>query len=313
MTDINLDVLAEFKSITSVDAQTYFTNAQTFLSTSYNRIVAYYSGKQSQANQSDFANFTQLQKDTESILALFRLSSKQLSNLKFWLLLDHVEDIDSRLSSLAKINKWSKSSLTNFGYDPAQQALYTLKSRQTLERVSQDVLGTATPDDDWVDIALTNQLREEDYTTAGGVTVQLSFPTINNGITINSVVAVMVGNAIYGVDFDQKIQFDEDAEDLLILSPEDTVTQSLNILANLKKNSNPDFPDLGLQSSVIIGASRASLNFPVIIRQMTEAFASDDSFKNFTLLSIQIVDDSLQISFQVQTRLNETKTGTITV
>lgn len=311
MIDINLDVLAEFKSITNVDAQAYLATAADFLSTSYNRIVSYYGGHSSQASQSDFTAFKDLQDQTESMLATYRLQGRALSNLKYWLLLEHIEDIDSRLSSLAKINKWSKSSLTDFGYDPAMQAVYTTKPKQTLERVAQDILNTSTPEDDWYDIAVKNQLREEDYSPAGGTALNLSFPRVNQGINISAVVAVMIGKAIYGLDFDQKIQFVND--DLKVLSFDDTVQQDMYILANLRKNDNPDFPNQGLQSTVAVGGTRASLNFPIITRQITETFATDDSFKNFTLLNLQVIDDRLEITFQVQTRLDETVDGRIAV
>lgn len=309
--DIDTAVLEEFQQITSTDVQTYLTTALNFLQSSYNRIVAFYSGQQTTVSQADFTAFTQLQEDTENMLAVFRLQGQSLKNLKFWLLLDHVEDIDSRLSSLAKINKWSKSSLTFVGYDPAQQAAYTLKAHQTLERVAGDILNLSNPDDDWYQIAVNNQLTEEDYTVDGGTTVQLSFPTINNGISITSVIAVMQGNAILGLDFQKKLEFSDN--DLTILSPQDTVTQSMYILAKLRQNDNPDFPTLGLQSTVVVGGNRASLNFPVISRQITQVFASDDSFKNFQILNLGVTSDSLNLTFQVQTRLNETESGTIAI
>lgn len=313
MTGLNRDILAEFKKITSLNAELYFSRATDFLSSSYNRITAYFSGKQSKVSQGDFNALTDLEAQTENFLSTIRLQKQKLKNLKWWLLIEHVESIDSRLNSLRKANKWSKSSLTDFGYHPSLQAVYTTKARQTLERIAQDVLKKVTPQDDWVDIAIANQLTEEDYTPAGGVPLQLSFPRINQGIAISAVVAVMIGKSIYGLDLNKKIQFDEDSEDLLVLSYDDTVQQAVEILANLRKYDNPDFPFLGLQSSVVIGNNRASLNFPVIGRQMAETFASDDSLKNFQLLSITVDQDNLNISFQCQTRLNETTDGMIIV
>lgn len=311
--DINVAVLDEFQALTSQDVKQFLTDANNFLQTSYNRIVLYYQGQPSQVQSGDFKVFDNLRKRTESMLATFRIQGNVLKNLKFWLLLDHIENVDSRLASLYKINKWSKSSLTNFGYDPAQQAAYTLKAHQTLERVSQDVLNNTTPDDDWVQIAINNNLKEEDYTVQGGSTVLLSFPNVNNGVSVSAVVAVMVGNAILGTDFDKATRFDPVTQDLAVLSPEDTVQQSMQILANLRKNDNPDFPQYGLQSSVVVGGTRASLNFPVISRQLTETFASDDTFKNFTITQIGVINDTLSIAFTVQTRLNETVDGLIKV
>lgn len=310
--EITKEVLQEFKRITSADIEGFFNSAISFFTTSYNRIVAYYSGDVKQASQADFLRFQALEDKRDVMFSVFHTQASKLSNLKWHLLLDHVEDIDTRLRSLRKINKWSKSSITNFGYNPSLQATYTLKSNQTLERVANDILNQSDPDA-WVDIALQNQLIEEDYTPAGGVGVQLGFPVINRGINISSVVDVMIDKNILGKDFNRNLHFNSNTGDLEIVEFDDCVKQAVEILANLRRNDNPDFPDQGLQSSVVVGSNRASLNFPIITRQYQKTFASDDSLKSFQLLTLDVQEDNLNISFQVQTRLNESIDGTIVI
>ena len=56
---------------------------------------------------------------------------------------------------------------------------------------------------------------------------------------------------------------------------------------------------------LIIGQSRASLNFPIITRQLNQTIATDDSLKNFTINSVTYDQDNLYVDFTVQTRLGE--------
>lgn len=302
--DLTKDILDEFKKITGTDVGLFFSNAIAFFTVDYNRIVAYYSGSRVVVDKGVFDNFDNLRKDCSNIFAIFHSLNKSLNNLKWWTVLEFVEQIDSRLNTLEVINKWSRSSLKNVGYSPFYQVDYLTKQNQTLERVVKDILNDEDQDD-WYDLAISNNLREEDYTLSGGTDLKLNLPIINNGIQVDSVVAVMVGKAIYGNDVYKKIQFDTVNNDLTVLNYDDTIVQSVNILAFLKMNDNPAAPNDGLQREVAVGGTRAIMNFPVIQRQMAATFATDDTLKNFTITSMSVDQDGLLINFEVTTRLNE--------
>lgn len=307
------EILDEFKQITSKDIKSFFQRALAFLNDGYNTITAYYSGKSNTISSEPFAIFNSLKSDRNIMFVAFQDHAKQLDNVKWWLVLEQLESIDSRLNTLDNINRWARSSATNVGYDPAINVSYTIKSNQTLERVSQDILKDNNPIDDWYDIAIKNNLAEEDYSAEGGTAIQLSFPKVTTNQQINSVVDRMDGKTIYGKDLDKKLQFDSATEDLKVLDYDTTVFQSVEILALLKQNDNPDSPSDGLQTGVVIGGNRALLNFPVITRQMTSTFAGDDSLKNFKITSISLDQDNVQVAYEVQTRLNETYSGQVVV
>lgn len=309
--ELNKEILQEFKKITGQDIQQFFSSCVVFFSTSYNKIVAYYSGTITIIDKGAFNQFDNLQRNCEGFFLAFEQMQNRLGNLKWWEVLEQLEDIDLRLKTLRKINKWTRSSLTNVAYDPSIQAIYTLKPKQTLERIAQDVLAKIDPQNDWEDIALSNNLTEEEYTSSGGVDLQLKFPRINKGVRINSVVDVMLGKSIYGKDIDKQIHFDTD--DIAVLDYDSTVQQSVYILAGLKKNDNPEFPFDGLQREIIIGGTRAALNFPIIDRQMQETFGTDDSLKDFQITNIAVDGVALNLEFEVSTRLNETTTGDIAI
>jgi len=310
---ITEEILQEFQAISSKDIKSFFERCLSFFSGGYSAIVAYYSGRLKTISSEPFQTFEMLKKERDLMFTAFQDHSRQLNNSKWWLVLEQLEAIDSRLNTLSNINRWSRSSATKVAYDPSINVSYTIRENQTLERISQDILKNDNPNDDWLDIAIENDLTEEDYSASGGTELQLKFPKINTGQQIQSVVDVMNGKSIYGKDLDQKLQFDPITEDLKVLGYDETVLQSVNILTLLKRNDNPDFPGQGLQSAVVVGSNRALLNFPVIIRQMTATFATDDSLKNFQVTLIDLNQDNVQISYEVQTRLNETYSGQVVV
>lgn len=310
--NLDKDILREFEEITQKDLKTFLQKTVAFLKTDRVSIVNYYNGTNFKISSSSFQLFEQLQKELTSFFEVYQLNSGVFNNSRWWDVLDLLEQIDNSFASLRNIHRWSRSSITRFGYDPNMQINYTLTENQTLERVSQDILMEQDPNNDWYKIAIANDLTEEEYTIDGGTEIQLSYPRINKGLRLKSVVDVIVGAKVYGIDLNKKLTFNEDEDgysDLTLLNHKETVFQSVNILTLLKKNSNPDFANEGLQTSVIIGGNRALLNFPVIVRQLKQTFQTDDSLKNFMVKNIAFEQDNLLISYEVETRLNETYDG----
>lgn len=298
------EILQEFKKITSKDIEFFFKRTISFLTNEYNNIVAYYSGDVDFISSVPFKIFDELKKERDSLFETIHLHSKQLISTKWWILIDQIEQIDSRFKTLDNINRWSRSSLTKVSYSPDSTVKYFLKQNQTLERVSSDILGSSN-NDEWYTLALTNDLSEEDYSIEGGEELQLQFPKNNQRLQVNSVVDLMIDQNIYGKDLNRKLQFDSSTEDLSVLGNIDTISQSVDILLKLKKNDNPGFPNEGLQSSIIVGSNRATLNFPIITRQLTETFSTDDSLKDFAVKNISLAEDTLSLTCEVQSRLNE--------
>lgn len=300
-------ILAEYKKITGKDIISYFNNVTNFFNGDYAEIVNYYSGYTSSISSEPFARFKALQQQHKDIMESFKEHSRQLNNLKWWLLIEQIEEIDTRLATLAKINKWSRSSLTKVAYDPSFQMDYVTKQNQTLESVSANVAGSLNPNDDWAKLAIDNRLNEEDYTPEGGTDLKISFSKTNGNFKINCVVDVIQGKSIYGKDVYRKIQWVKENGylNLRVLSYDETIMQAIDILANLKKGDNPDNPNNGLQASIVAGSNRALFNFPVIIRQMSQTFANDDTLKNFTINNLSRDEDNMIMDWAVATRLDE--------
>ncbi|MBV7533762.1 hypothetical protein [Chitinophaga sp. sic0106] len=308
---INLNTLIEFERITGKAIAQYLQQALNFFQTDYPLLEAYYAGKLTSVKSDPFASLAALETETQVFLTAFQTHGVQLTNSQWWYLLEEVENIDSRLKTVRNINRWARSTRSNIAFNNGMAFDYVMPAGQTMERISRDLLKDTWADDDWADIAISNNIREEDYTPDGGVNLKLTQSAGAATIKVSSVVDSMEGKRILGKDLHRALQFADN--DLLTLSEDDTVFQSVEILAALKVNDNPFAPNDGLQTAVIIGGNRASLNFPVISRQMTATFQSDDTLQDFSIKEIKVVNDTLQINYQVSTRLNETIEASIII
>ena len=192
------NIFEEFQTITGYDLQSYFQNALQFFNTDYVTIVNFYSGYTSSISSQPFQNLQNLQQQNDQVFAIWKDCSSQFNNLKWFLLLEQIEEIDSRLATTENINKWARSSLSNVSYDPSFTLDYILAQNQTIENVAQTVTGSDTPEDDWMQIALDNVLTEESYTNSGGNDLKISFQKSNRNFQISSVVDVIKGKSIYG-------------------------------------------------------------------------------------------------------------------
>lgn len=307
MIDLDIDILDEFQARTQQDLRSFLIHVQSFIKNDRLRIIRYYNGEATKIDTLAFQNFESLKKQLQNIFQTYQTQSHTFANSKWWDLLDSLELIDNVFNNLQNTHRWSRSSISKFGYHTNVQIDYTLAENQTLERVSQDILSQDDPNNDWYNIAIDNDLTEEEYTTEGGVSMKLSYPRSNKTLQLNSVMDVMIGKKIYGIDLHRKLTFATQNQDtdLNILSHDQTIKQAVDILIKLKRNSNPDRPFQGLQTNLIVGGNRALFNFPIIIRQLSEVFSTDDTLQNFTVQNIEFDQDNLSASYQVETRLSE--------
>lgn len=300
------NIYNDFFRLTGKNIIPFLTDSVTFLEIEYVDIVKYFEGNIQNITSEPFKIFDDLQKQLKELYVVFESYSNQMIDSRWYELLSQLEEIDNRFATLRNMHKWARSSATNFAFSPNIIVDYTLGNLESLESVAKNVLQEIDSEDSWVDIAALNNLTEEDYSVDTNTKISLRLSnTINLGIKLNSVVDSISGKSVYGKDLDKLIQYDSTTEDFKVLDFDDTMLQTVEILINLKKNNNPDFPTLGLQSQAVVGSNRALMNFPVINRQLAETFASDDTLKGFVVKSMNVDQDNLSVDFEVLTRLNE--------
>jgi len=296
-----MKILDQFKSITSLDIELFLNNVSDFISDNYQSIVNYYT-KDTAIDGNIFIDLDNLIDISILINSAFSNFRDQLSlTTEFWKLIDIFDEARVKLLTIQNSERWlraTKDTLFNDSVSPS----YVLRQQQTIENVSKD-LGDTIPQDDWVDLAIKNDLEERDYDTEGGNLLHVSYSN-NARIQINTVVASLQGKGVYGLDIDKTFVIDTITEDLKVLTNDETIKQSFLTLISTMKGSIPEFTDDGVDKT-IIGTNLNSIQFPIIFRQISTLFQKDDRFKNFSIISIDQQVSSVEIVLQATTRLDE--------
>lgn len=288
-----------FFNITGYDVYTFFSNYISFLEGDSKKIVDYYAGNLKVADSYAFKKLDDLLKEAKTIEEIIYLNKEAFTSVADWNVLDQIEDIIKNLDIISRSYKFLRSPVINFAYSDGIQSDYGLKQNETLERVSRVVLNDTEFDNNWADIAVKNNLREEDYTSKGGVLLKVIFNKTYDYNVLFSVVDRIEGEKMYGLDFDKTITFVN--EDLKVLSYKDTITQACNILCFLKVGDVPEFPSDGVSSNVVVGSNLKSIAFPILFRQYYNLFAKDDTFSSFSITNVGFDQDALFIEAEIRT------------
>lgn len=301
MNTFDQKTISRYSRITGENLLVFFNQWNTFLNNDEPLISKYYLNIIDYIDAVSFDNLSYLIERSNLLISMF-VSYKTSFKYQFDLeLLDFLEDIRTKLEVINKYNKFLRSSKTADQNSPTIQFTYILGQNQTLEQIS-DQLGSLNSQNDWTNISNANQLFESQYTPNGGNSLLLNknnLPTASV-TTMLSVIDNLLGERLYGLDLDKKIEFVD--EDLKVLTYKDTVIQAISILIRLSKGDVPQYPYFGVDRSIAIGSNLGSLSIPTVIRQYNEVFGTDDSLVNFNIKEFFYNNGSLFITFEVSTR-----------
>lgn len=301
----------QFEVQTRFPLKDFLTDFATFVSRQSKDITSFYNGNTKSPNIKSFNKLSELRERVRELESVIISNQDRFMTTDFWEVLEMVEDIKIKLDTIDNTSKWLRSVITKNSFNPNPETDYILTQQQTLEKVANNELSSQDPDTEWLNIALRNDLSEEDYTSAGGIKMKLSLQNSTSTLRLQTVVDNMQGEKIYGIDLDRNLHFVNN--DLATLTPAKSIRQAVEILAGLRKGDNPEFPNDGLQSSLIVGSNLGSIAFPSVVRQMYETFQKDDTLKSFQITKIEQLQDAVFIEFEVNTRLSELLTQTITL
>lgn len=301
MSAINKETLLEFELLTNYPIQIFFKRIGDFLRIDFPQINSYYSGNIGSLNAQSFKNLDSLKLETETIFSTIQFNKNVFTNFKWWGFVEKIEEIDNSLMKIDNLSKWLRSSISKGNFNPNPEVNITFNQGQTLESIERNSLGSDDWDNTWLDLAIKNDLKEEDYTPEGGFLIKANLNYNFNNFKINSIVDNPIGDKILGVDIDKKITFEDN--DLKVLSPKKTFLQTVTIKVNLKKNDNPEFPDEGISVNMIAGSNINTIAFPILFRQLTSSFKEDDTIKSFSITEIKREQDAVFIVFNVESRL----------
>lgn len=288
-----------FKSATKYDLSIYFDRCELFFRTGYRDIADFFNGKISKVKTQSLDELTSLKKEALKINEQFKTNKSKFKTVDFWELIDFCETIKTKLDTCSNLDRFLRSSRTDFNFSQGFSHPYQLSNQQTLEDVSKDILKDNISENDWVDLALKNDLKEVDWSITGGKNITLYREKfVQNFVT--SVVDNMVGEKIYGLDLNRKLEFFDD--DLFVLDYKATVFQTVEIMSRIKRGDIPEFKYLGVPSNLYVGSNLSGLSYGGVIRDLKKIFSTDNLFINFKVKEIKQEQDAFFVDFSVETK-----------
>lgn len=301
---ITNDVLDDFKRVTLYDINGFLSKYIDFTEIHYSNISNYFAGITDVMPVVSFTALSFLIREQKRLIDVVILNAPSLDNYEHWALVEYIEDIGFALETANNLSKWLRSASTKNGFKQQIVTNIMTSQGQGLEALERDVLKSNNPDG-WVNTALENQLREEDYDLEGGELIKIIYKN-NASLFINGVVDnIDTSDKTYGLDIDQNIAIEDD--DLVVLTYKDTMFQSAKILGSLYKGDDPAFFDRGVDVKSVVGTNLtlAGIAYPIIFRQLAGNFATDDTFKSFSITDIVKDGEAARINYQVETRVGE--------
>lgn len=297
--DISKDNLSSFSYLINYDLEIFFDLYRLFVNNNLPLIINFYSNADTSPDQYSFNYLKQLSSEAIIVDNLIKTNLPILKDMTCWEILDFFEDIKIKLSTFNNLQKWTRSNKTVTGWgQTSSQVPYQIGTYESLENISANVNGSKNSQDDWQQIAIDNNLTEIEYTTSGGVLINISKNAISNPILfLNSVIDSLSGIKLYGLDIDKKIKFSNN--DFVVKSYNDTIIQAFEILLTLKKGDIPESPNLGI--NVAIGSNAMSFYYASLVKQLTDVFSTDDSLRNFGVSKIFYQNGDLYISAKCDT------------
>ena len=291
-----------FKKITGFDVEQLINDYISFIESKRPNIIRFYGGETSTPDSDSFDELNRLLKQVNIALTSVELTANFYNNTSSWDLLEKLEDIKTSLETTENISVYLRSSITKNNFNKSPVFDYTIKQNQTIENVSRDVSNDGDHQNDWVDIAIRNNITEEEYDLLGGKTVELSKEG-GESIFINSVVANIQGEEMYGRDLNRVISFED--SDMAQLTPKKTIKQAVEILSGLRKNNNPEFARDGIDPSIAVGTNVSALSYPILARQIYSTFQKDDTIDSITITKLERKEDGLFVEYEIRTKLGE--------
>jgi hypothetical protein len=292
-------ILSDFKRKTNYPLGDFFIEAKLFFEKDYNNFVLFFSGKTNLLDKTSIKRLNKLSEQSLVISNLFLYKKNLMKTIDYWELLEGFENIKTKLETTINISKYSRSSVianqskSGFAFD------YNLVSEQTLENVSRTILKESSFENDWINIAMDNDLKEIDYDISGGNPIKLRKKLLQANL-VTSMIDNTIGEKIYGRDIKRFFSYKDD--DLESLGYKETAFQTSEILSQLENGDIPEFPELGLNPQFYKGVNTSQLNYPSIIREIKRNFSTDDLFVGFEIKSIKLDHDDIQIEYKVETK-----------
>lgn len=291
--------MISFSNKIGYDIKTFFEESLELMQVHHSNIVSYFV-EEGDFSKEAFGLLDKLENKSQIIYSKLRTNRNKLNNFLDFVIFDQIEDFISVFRSIQNYSRWYKSSIIKGRFKTTTEVNFVLRQNQTLENLSQEI-GWQNQDEGALDLALRNKIKETDYDLQGGLIFKFAYQN-EKSLKLQTVVDEMTGENLLGKDIQAKLEFKND--DLVYLTPQDTFHQTCEILTNLMKNSNPEFPNDGFDKSAISNKNLMKVRLPSFIRQIYAVAKKDDTIASFSVSDIVESGDSLRIEMQYRSYLN---------
>jgi hypothetical protein len=287
----------QFKSITHYDIEKFFNSYTHFVNTYYSNIVNYYKGED--IDKDSFNYLSTLKSEIQKIDSLWSIYSSTFYSIDFWEILEVYENIKIKIDTIENLGRWLRSSRTD-RFSSHTILNHVQRQGESIERITQN-FGSLDKENDWVTLAIDNDLNEEKYTSNGGVLLKVRLMN-NANFDIKNLVDFFTKENLYGKDLQKKLTLS--GGDLVTLIGFDSLMQTFETILGTEKGSIPEFPQDGLESN-LIGSNINAFNYPSIFRNLMNMFQKDDRFSVLELIDIFKKNDGVSIAIQAKTKIGE--------
>jgi len=287
------DKLDEFKKKTGANIELFLNDFNFFEKNHYSNIVNFF-GNGGNLVRESFNFLDHLIKESKSLESLIEDKLPIFDSVAYWDIVDIYEDIKEDLNTCYNLKRLLRSS--NNRNSSTVEFSNIQKQNETFENISKKY-GFSNPDSD-VELLLSNQIIEEDYTNQGGKMLNVRIPN-NSTFSLENIVDTLTYENIYGKDIICKLEIQSDGG-LTTLVGKDSLRQTFSTIMSTIKGSIPEFPNDGIPD-YIYGSNKNIIQYPIIFRSLLSMIQKDKRFTRLELLDINKDQDSVFLEFQAST------------
>lgn len=300
-----MNIFDKFKKLTNISIKDFYDNLLDFYDNYHDDILRYYTEYDFEYPSDAFFRYNSIYKQLEVIISKISLYKGNFETIEIWRIVDELDSIKQKLETIPvypriyQVGFYKKQNNDSDNYQT-----YIMGAHETIDSISRDYNQNPT------DLVLINELTEEEWTEKGGKTIILKTNLDNaipNSIQEEVVFDVLLGKNLLGKDLPPYFEINEEEEDLIVLTPEQTFLQAVETLFNLQMGQIPEYPNIGIDKSIYGECTKGNMGytFPILLRQLNIALETDDTILNFQIENIELNSDetSYTIYASVQNRL----------
>ena len=295
----------KFKNLTNISISDFYADVLDFYDNYHNDILSYYTDYNFKYPGDAFAKYNRVCKQLELIISKIVLYKGNFETVDIWSLMDQLDTIKQKLESIPSYPRIYRVGFYKKQVSEEQSyQTYMMGPHETIESVSKGYNQNTT------DLVLINELNEEKWTDAGGKQIILKTNLDDAIVTATQeevVFDILLGKNLLGKDLPPYFEIDEENEDLVVLTPEQTFLQAVETLFNLQMGQIPEYPTLGIDKTIYGECIKGNTGytFPVLLRQLNLSLETDDTILSFSIDNIELNEDrmSYTIYASVQNRL----------